>query len=519
MDLNLKQDMFSVRKSKSVILRVCFAAIAMFFFYPEAFSSRLRNIGVELDLQGFIDKELAAGNKNIVIPEGTYRVKPKKTHHLYFENLNDITISAYGVEMICTETTRAITFVNCSNVTLKGLVIDYDPLCYTQGVISKLGPDKSYIEFKLDDNYPDNLIERIEIFDSKTHNLKRPTYYGWDKFEKIGNRHYRIGKGKGYKYSPDVDMEEIGDILVTNNDYTPNGNAPHAIYSDKCSNLLLKDIMLYSGNCFGYFETNGNKNTYIRCKIDRRPVETDMYERKKRIRSNDADAFHSKYAFVGPQLIECSARYQGDDGINICGQYYFSAGGSGNTIRLVIPHSCSLEVGNIVEIVTVDGKRLDDCRIMEIKEGGRISQSEIDRIQEFNMNATNKKNLSGAQAKIIDLIVDKKVNFAIGAAVGNKNRMGNGFLVKDCNFSYNRSRGILIKGSSGKVTGNTLEANEMHSVLVTPEIWWLESGCSDNVEIRDNIIIRNGNSRAISIQGKGLIGDVPQAGLHNNIII
>ncbi len=478
-----------------------------------------RNTGIALDLQQYIDEAISKGNKTITIPPGTYRVTPHDKTHLSFNDLNDITIIAEGVEMICTETTRAITFNGCKNMTLKGLIIDYDPLCFTQGVITKLGADKTFIEFKLDDGYPDNLVERIEIFDSKTLHLKRATHYGWGRFEKIGNRQYRVGKGNNYKYNPDIDKEEVGDILVTNNDYTPNGNEPHAIYSDQCTNLKLEDITLYSGNCFGFFETNGTKNTYIRCKIDRRSPETDLYERKKRIRSNDADAFHSKFAYIGPQLIECSARYQGDDGINICGKYYFSVGGKGKNIRLVIPHSCSLQVGNQLELLTIEGKRLPECTVVNIEEDGKISQQEINSIAQLKQNEGNKRALTRSQNKILKITVDKEVDFPLGTIVGNIDQKGDGFLIKNCNFSYNRSRGILIKASNGKVIGNVLEANAMHSVLITPEAWWLESGSSDNVEVRDNIIIRNGAEKAISIEGMGFIGDVPPAGLHNNIII
>ena len=478
-----------------------------------------KNRGKDFDLQGFINKEIAKGNKTITIPPGIYRITPQNQQHLYLKDLSDISIIADDVEMICTETTRAITFENCKNISLKGMTIDYDPLCFTQGVITKLAPDKSYIEFKLDDNYPDNLVERIEIFDAHTHNLKRETYYGWTPFEKIGDRTYRVSKGKNYKYNPNIDKEEIGDILVTNNDYTPNGNMPHAIYSDECTNLCLEDITLYSGNCFGFFETNGTKNNYIRCKIDRRPPETDLYKRPQRIRSNDADAFHSKFAYVGPQLTECFARYQGDDGINICGKYYMTAGGKNKTIRVIVPHSFDLEVGNELEIMTIDGNRLPNVKIVKIEDGGTISPKEIDGIKRLNQNEGNKKNLTQPNNKIINLTVDKDVNFPLGSIIGDRNRVGSGFSVKNCYFGYNRSRGILIKASDGEVSGNTLECNNMHAVLITPEAWWLESGCSDNVVVKDNTIIGNGHPEAICVTGFGFTGNTPPAGLHKNITI
>ena len=97
--------------------------------------------------------------------------------------------------------------------------------------------------------------------------------------------------------------------------------------------------------------------------------------------------------------------------------------------------------------------------------------------------------------------------------------MGRGFLVKDCTFGYNRSRGILIKASDGKVIGNKLEENWMSAVLVSPEAYWMESGCSDNLEISNNEIIRNKSTKAISIDGRSTSGLLAGPGLHNNINI
>src|SRR5208283_2855079 len=63
--------------------------------------------GAPYDLQGFIDTELKAGKKRIVVPPGRYRVAPKQSTHLSFKDLTNLVIVATGVEMICTETTRA----------------------------------------------------------------------------------------------------------------------------------------------------------------------------------------------------------------------------------------------------------------------------------------------------------------------------------------------------------------------------------------------------------------------------
>jgi len=474
---------------------------------------------VRFDLQEFINIEINAGKNPLVIPPGVYRLKPFDRQHLLFKNLSNLTIIADSVEIVCSETTRAITFENCENLTIKGLTIDYDPLCFTQGRIIRMSEDKSEIEFKLDENYPRNFEKRIEIFDAKTLTLKRSTYYGWSDFIKTGNGTYKINKGNKYKYNPELDREEVGDILVTNNIYFPNGYMPHAVFSNECRNLKLENITLYSSNCFGFFETNGTKNVYLNCRLDRPSPEHDLYKRAQRLRSTNADAYHSKFAYVGPQIIGCTARFQGDDCVNICGKYYYSSGGKGNTINIISAERFDLIVGSVLELLTADGQKLPECRILKIEENGIPSNSDIQSILPLKIKESIKDGVRSPSAKLFTLTVDREINIQPGSLVGDKNRMGRGFLVKDCSFGYNRSRGILIKASDGKVTGNKLEENWMSAVLVSPEAYWMESGCSDNLEISNNEIIRNKSTKAISIDGRSTSGLLAGPGLHNNINI
>jgi len=154
--------------------------------------------GAPFDLQGFIDTQLKAGKKRIVVPPGRYRVAPKQSVHLSFRNLTNVVIVATGVEMICTETARAINFENCHDVRFKGMTIDYDPLPFTEGRITALAPDKSWVEFEIIEGYPDNQLEqRIEIYDPATGELRREMT-GWEEgFAPLGNHRYRISKPKG----------------------------------------------------------------------------------------------------------------------------------------------------------------------------------------------------------------------------------------------------------------------------------------------------------------------------------
>jgi len=474
--------------------------------------------GVPFDLQGFIDKELAAGKKQIVVPPGRYRVTPRNQQHLRLSKLNDIVIVADGVEMICTETTRALTISNCRNVTVRGLVIDYDPLPFTQGRIVKLSEDKKVHEVELFEGYPGAEAARnfkYEIFKPDTRTLRCEDHYP-KKVEVIDSKHIRIVNAGGSA----KDAEQVGDIIAIGAEYAPHGNAAHAVECSGNVNVRLEYITLYASNCFGFLEYNCDGSTYCRCRIDRRPPETDPVKRADpRIRSLDADAYHSKHAIKGPAYIECVARFMGDDAINICGDYHMVTACNGAELRVLAKGGMNIAVDDPVELFAYDGRRLPDAKAVKIERDGKITDAEKAFLLKQRMDEGIRTRWNADAYKVT---LDRAVDLALGSLIASTRRMGNGFLVQGCDFGFNRSRGILIKASDGKVIGNKLTENWGPAVLVSPEYWWLESGSSNNVEIRDNTIT-NCRARPILVHaqgGQGLLSGKPApSGAHSNIAI
>ena len=328
--------------------------------------------GEDFDLQGFVDAAMKAGAKRVVVPAGRYRVAPKNGRHLVFKDLADVEIIADGVEMVCTQTVQAVGFERCRNVHLKGLTVDYDPLPYTEARITALAPDKSWVEFEVIDGYPENsLEERIEIYDPATSELRRETA-GWAKeIQSVSHHRYRAAKREGYRFSDANDTEKVGDILVTNNAY-PAQAGGHAIVLSKCANVKLEDVTIYASPCFGFLEDQCDGNTYLRCKIDRRSTQDDPVKRGfARMRSLDADAFHSNEAAKGPAIIDCTAKFQGDDCVNIHGVYHFVAGSTGNLLRAAALGAMTIRPGDGVEFLPFTGERPADAHGCQYRTGFR----------------------------------------------------------------------------------------------------------------------------------------------------
>jgi hypothetical protein len=472
----------------------------------------------DFDLQGFVDNELKAGNRRVVVPPGRYRVTPKNAQHLVLRDLQDVQVLADGVEMICTETTRALTVANCRNVTVRGLVIDYDPLPFTQGRIVTLSDDKQVHEIELFEGYPPAEQARAfkyEIFRPDTRTLRCEDHYP-QRVEVIDPRRIRVTCGVGSARDP----EQVGDLAVIGAEYAPHGNAAHAVECSNNVNARLENIDLYASNCFGFLETGCDGSVYRKCRIDRRPAATDIVKRADpRLRSLDADAYHSKHAIRGPSYIECVAKFMGDDCINICGDYHLVTESRGAELRVLAKHAMNIAVGDPVELFAYDGRRLPDAKAVAVDRSGRITDAEREFLRKQRMDERLRTRECNDAWRVT---LDRAVDLPMGSLIASARRMGNGFLVQGCDFGYNRSRGILIKASEGKVLNNRITESWMMAVLVSPEYWWLESGSSNNVEIRDNVIT-GCRGRPIYVHAKGgeglISGKSAPAGAHNNITI
>lgn len=483
---------------------------------PAAFGTQAGTNGVSFDLQGFINQEIATGHRRIVVPPGRYRVTPKNQQHLVLRGLKDLAIIAAGVEMICTETTRALTLSRCTNVTVQGLVIDYDPLPFTQGRITGFAADKKIHEVELFAGYPPAEAARnfkYEIFRPDTRTLRGDDRYP-GKVEVVDSRHLRIHLPGGQASDP----EQVGDLIVIGAEYAPHGSAAHAVVCDDCVQVRLEEVTLFASNCFGFLENNCAGNTYLRCRIDRRPPESDPVKRADpRLRSLDADAYHSKHASTGPAYLQCTARFMGDDGINICGDYHMVMASQGRELRVLAKHSLNIQPGDPVELVTYDGRWLPDARAVAVQPAGTIRDEERAFLLPQRMNESL-RTAKGALNQAFTITLDREVSLPMGSVICSANRIGNGFAVKGCTFGYNRSRGILVKASHGEVSGNRIESCEMSAILVAPEYWWLEAGSSSDLKIIGNTII-GAQGIPICIAAIAGNGEIAPAGAHRDLTI
>lgn len=499
--------------------------------------------GVPFDLQGFIDGELAAGKRRVVVPPGRHRVAPievdaarlvgkgdasrhvatagaeKARMHLLLAGLDGVEIVAAGAEMICTDPTRAITFVNCRNVTFSGLTIDYDPLPFTQGRITALSADTLVHEIELFPDYPaagSGTAWKYEIFAPDTGLLRFGSYYDFT-VERLGDRWLRLTKTGSSKAGPGT--ERVGDIVTLGFMAWKPAMLPHAVCLAGCSGMTLEDCTLHAANCFGFFETGCEGSTYRRCRVDRRPPEADPRPRGvPRMRSLNADAFHSKHAPRGPRYLGCVARFMGDDCVAINGDYDLVTSCTAGTVRVLAKETMRIREGGTVEVVTPAGRHPTMPRVVKVAPAGPITASERDYVRGLPLDGRMRRAEFGMLGTAHEVTLDEPLDLPRGSVIAAADALGADFVIEGCDFGFNRSRGVIVKAGRGRIVGNRFTETWMEAVKLAPEFWWLEAGCGDDITVEGNTITRC-HDTAIRVSAY-LASDRPlPAGAHRRITI
>lgn len=480
---------------------------------PRAASATVPLVEKSENLRALLDAALATGEKQIVLPPGRYRVTPKNREHLLLRGLRDRVIIADGVEMVCTETTRALTIEDCENVTLRGLTIDYDPLPYTQARIEEISEDKTTVKVRVLEGYPLPTAGsvNVEIFDPETTHLRgRVTYYG-TRCEPGGDRSATLVRARIQK---EYSTERVGDLAVFKVSHAPGGEIPHGIMATDSTGLVFENVTLFASNVFGFFENGCDGSKYLGCTVGRRPSETDLVPRAvPRLRSLNADAYHSKNAHHGPTYERCAAHFMGDDAIAINGDFHFVTRGEGRTWRVLAKSKMNMQVGDEVQIFTYDGRRLENRKIVSLTADRPTTDDERALIVRQNMNETLRKT---GLATVWQVELDREETVPPGTVICSADRIGNGFSIRDCRVGFNRSRGILVKAGRGEISGNEIEGSMMTAILISPEYWWLEAGLADDLVIANNRITK-GQGMGIAVVAEGGNRSLAPAGAFRNL--
>ncbi len=447
-------------------------------------------------LQADILAAYAAGAAGYTIPPGTYKVpEPSGSPaHLRFDQLSNFEINGTGVRLLFEGTVAGLRFDNCHAVTLRGLVLDYEKRSHTQGVITARTANS--LTVRIDPGYPTDFDDPVRfpstptgyIYDPATLRLKADTgdYYA--------TASTRLDAETFLLSVPSVEPTvQAGDLMA----FRSRCGMATIFYG--CSSMHVLDVTVHGGS-FGLLESNGDGgNVYDHYRVAYGPTPPGAV--RPRLLSTSADALHSGNMRVGPELDGCVFTGMGDDGINIHGIYGMVMGIEPPATVVV-----GLQSGNPF-------RAQDRLRVFDRDLGHRGTRT-ISTVSGVLAGYTPQQPSWYARftpTSYRRLVLDAPVTgLALGDWISNPDSSGSGFAIRNSVFRDHRARGVLIKAENGLVTNCVFDGSSMHAILVTPEIYWAESGHSADVTISHNKIRGSGyhgaRRPAVRVDGEAALG-------------
>ena len=435
-------------------------------------------------------ESLPEETKEVVIEPGVYRLPEKG---LQLSGLSDVSIQAEGVTWMATNPTgSALTLRDCSNLSIQGLTIDYDPLPYTQGKITAFDREERTAEVEIDEGYPLlsdlYLVNRMHLFEPDVLENKpgSPDYY-LKGFERLSESRGRI---TFRDTEPGLDFVNVGDRVAFN----PRSASAIRVL-ERCSGLSFKDVTLHASPGLGvlvrFAEESG---TYENFKIVPGPKPEGASE--ERLMSTCADAFNAAYTRKGPVLDGCEFAFMGDDSLNLHGA--------------VLPVLKWMDDQTFLTMRPLKNERFDlviregdEVRFLTGENYGLITRAEVEEFEiveesyemwrpaalQFWPTFKNSERATFFRVRLKEPVSGVPVGsiseYPITAAPD--------FVIRDSYFHDHRARGLRIMAENGVIENNRFERIKDAGISLGPEFaFWRESGWVENVVVRNNTFFRVG---------------------------
>ena len=472
----------------------------------------------KVDIQQKILDAYAAGEKEITIPRGAYRITPREgaNAHVILSDMHNFTINAYGVVFLYQNTAMGgLRIENSSEISVNGLTTDYEELIFTQCKLVEIGPERSYTVFEFDDGYGRFTQEDIEkggtvvgpMCSSKTNFWVE----GMERMVLFLDRIELLDGGKRFRYNLPLtttdNRMEIGDYYCAKHVDTETGTAVVTLYS---GSVHFKDVTVWGSpvSCISECYGEGG-STYENVRIV--PGPTPYGASHPRLLSMSGDYFHLKALRKGPVLSNLYLYGSNDDAINVHGIY--SA-----VDQVLAPNKLIIANHGKYDYRPGDTIRFYDKGV------NRICTATVEASHEITADYTPETplriKLESAIFRVFyyhEVTLKTPVAVTRGDWVVNENAICAGFTLRDSVIFNICARGIGMKTSNALVENCVFDQCCMGGIRIMPEHDWMECDYSQNIVIRNNTFRRCGARNGFSANGLSINGH--EAIEHRDILI
>ena len=456
-----------------------------------------------------LQKAATDGEKEFTIPPGDYRFGKAEPSWaiLSIQDLHDMRITARGATFWFEHWKAGLVLVNAKNIVLDGLTIDFDPLPYTQGVITALeektdwpGWGKSWIEFEVDPGFLEvDAIMRDQVLDfvpsanpqlvfNATGDRILLFQHGKPfKVEKTGDRRWRVHVQPRAMPAPALKVfSRYSDYGIKPGDrfVLIHRTANTAVALSGCENVRLEGVTIYSssGQNFSSMGKAGNAggNAFVGCVLERRPG-------TGRLLAGNADGFYSHYEAKGPLIEDCKASFIADDIVNIRSGTGMMLERTGPNEALIAPRFY-WEVDNLFLV----GTRLTFVDFITGEERGTVAVKEwtpLERQDGIQRRAAVSKKLNThlwGDRGVWRVTFDSPVPVEDIAYFYYPDFAGKGFIVRNCVATDSLASAMRVQAQGGLVENNRFIRLTNTGLIVSMHFDWMEGAVPKDIVIRGN---------------------------------
>ena len=400
----------------------------------------------------------AAGDAQVVIAPGDYLFHANYSWQSTLNNLSNLEIIADGVTFwFEPPMVHGLLFNNCSDVTVRGLTIDFTIPCWSQALITGIDRQSNTVSATLMTGYEPR--DQYGVAETSGEYRKMIFYNPDGGF--INHQHTRgdwqlTGGGTSLTYT-DISVSGIPDALEVGDYVVSPIQTGAALRSEYCARMRYEDVNIWSSPGQAVREWYGEGgHVYQRVRATRRP-------HTNRLQAFGADVFHLSSADLGPTLIGCESAYGGDDNINIHGRFgwIIEPGATANLYYMA---------GTYVAGDTIEFR---DSNSVELLGTAQV-------LSAVPNTTTNEADF------LVEL--DQSLSLPVGSMVVMDGwSSARDFVIRDCWFHDNYQR-TLINGTPGGLIENTTLQNVGEGIRIQFETWgpWYEGPFARNLTVRNN---------------------------------
>jgi hypothetical protein len=413
----------------------------------------------------------------VILEAGAYRVRPAAPRQACFsiDQATNLVVRGAGqsTRMVITDPAAGgLSFGRCQQVSVRDLVLDYDPVPFCQGTIRAVDGQAGSFDLEVEHGYstPDaeNFVNAIEpygkwgmILDPATRRIRSgtPDHFMTPRWEHREGRVWRFFTADEH-HRRNLGYMRVGDAYV----HLARGHGS-AVFAQGCDGISIVQVTVYAapGLAVGLVGNRGE--------IQVRRLEVRIAPGSTRLLSANADGVHCQQNRSGPVIENCYFEGMADDAINIYTPPNILRELRSPTQWLVSPGALILPGDRLQVLNPKTGRWRGEVKVVDAKGERRAHLITLDHSIEGAV--------AGADHRTADTLY-------------NLDACGAGFLIRSNHMNGNRRYGCLLRAGGGIVEDNTFADTTGAGVVLANEPDWPEGPVPWGITIRRNRFIRGG---------------------------